>query len=123
MPNTKSHFFAHTGDSEALKTKAENFNNYFANVGKNTFLKSQQHVTENNSLLQLNSDDIDLRLNMLRPQPTDSNTNILIIKKFKKCKLAWCSRNTVEMFKRIPSRYHSFSYLHSKHFNWNRNLL
>lgn len=87
VPNTKSNSFAHKDDSETLKTKADNFNKCFAKVGKDTSLKSQQHVMENNYSVQLHSDDIDLRGNMFRPHPTDSNTITSLFKNLKNTNL------------------------------------
>ncbi len=72
-------------DCEAVKNKAETFNNFFANVGRVTFEKSQQSH-EDNGNVPLRNNDSNMNpssCDIFRPQPTDSDTIILIIKHLK----------------------------------------
>ena len=71
-------------DDKTLRNKVEAFNNFFANVGRVTYEKTQQnHVGNQNVPAHNNNDDINKFCNMFRPQPTDSDTIILIIKHLK----------------------------------------
>ncbi len=67
-----------------LTDKVNDFNNFFANVGKQTFEKSQHNLPNYNNTSQLNTDPaFTPAVTMFRPQPTDSNTIILVIKHLK----------------------------------------
>ena len=69
-----------THNFDNVKEKAEEFNNYFANVGRNAYLKSQEqrniNIPDQNNHLNLAS-NVD---RVFRPQPVDINTVTLIIK-------------------------------------------
>ncbi len=69
-------------DDETVRNKAEVFNNFFANVGKVTFEKSQQYSPHNENVQAPNS-ITKPSCKLFLPQPTDSDTIILIIKHFK----------------------------------------
>ena len=70
-----------TGDEEELKSKVNVFNNFFANVGKHTFEKSQHNLSDQTRTAQPNTVSANAPVgSMFRPQPTDSNNIILIIK-------------------------------------------
>lgn len=73
-----------TGDGEELQNKVNEFNYFLANVGEKTFEKSQHNLPDEGDITQPNADPPNTATcNMLRPQPTDSNTLILIIKHLK----------------------------------------
>ncbi len=72
-----------TGDGE-LTDKVNDFNKFFANVGKQTFEKSQHNLPNYSNTPQLNTDPTCTPAGtMFRPQPTDSNTIILVIKQLR----------------------------------------
>ncbi len=62
-----------------MQDKAEEFNNFFANVGKNTFIKSQNQLDDNFSDYEMH-DDNTITPHEFRPQPVVVNSVILIIK-------------------------------------------
>ncbi len=66
----------------ALKDKADNFNNFSANVGKNIYIELQKQATDQESTSH-NYDSDSLMCNSFRPQPTDSATIMLEIKHLK----------------------------------------
>ena len=68
-----------------LVTKAESFNEFFSNVGKSTFDKTQEELLRLNSVpgnVQENSRDTD-SLRCFKPAPVDCETVILTIKNLK----------------------------------------
>ena len=73
----------HNTDDETVRNTVEAFNNFFANVGRETFKKSQQNNVENENVSLPSNNNINPPCNMFRPKPTDSDTIILIIKSFK----------------------------------------
>ena len=84
VPNTKSKSSPIPVEDEVvLKSKADKFNDYFTNVGVNTYNKSLEH-TLNHGDEQCNNDLVHLPNNVtFRPKPTDSTTIILEIKNMK----------------------------------------
>ena len=83
IPNTTTK--THTSD-ENSKEKLENFNTFFANVGKNIFEKSQQYTNNMSQTLNvntINNSDHVSRNSPFRPQPVDTATIILTIKHLK----------------------------------------
>ena len=58
--------------------KAEEFNEYFANVGEQAFKKSQEGMQD--TVLRLSVNDSQPNLPKFRPQPVDIHTVILIFK-------------------------------------------
>ena len=68
-----------------MRNKVEAFNNFFANVGKVTFEKTQQNRGDNQNvpIHNNNNNTSNQFCIMFRPQPTDSDTIILIIKHLK----------------------------------------
>ena len=77
--NKKS--FGLLGASEAeLKNKVEEFNKYFATIGKNTFEKSQESPVDPNLLINNEPPLQTNNLNKFRPQPIDIVILILVIK-------------------------------------------
>lgn len=71
-------------DEETLRKKVESFNKFFANVGKITFEKTHQNSEHNQNVpVPNNNNTSGPSCSMFRPQPTDSNTIILIIKHLK----------------------------------------
>ncbi len=79
--NKKSPSFAE--DDVKIKSKADSFNNFFANVGKETYEKSQRHIADLSDDFQPNLETDVPTYDMFRPQPTDSATIILEIKHMK----------------------------------------
>lgn len=70
-----------TVDAEEAKDQADAFNRFFANVGKETFMKSQLELHKDQpECLTTNENNSDNLCNF-RPQPTDSSTIILTIKR------------------------------------------
>ncbi len=72
-------------------TKAENFNNYFANVGRKTFERCINDSTNNNinsDIVQVTHDTIDDLDSdtFFRPKPFDVETVILTISRLKETK-------------------------------------
>ena len=69
--------------------KANEFNEYFANVGENAFKKSQEGyqrpVTDNDIVNIINNHQSE-NIPLFRPQPVDVNTVILVIKDLKNTK-------------------------------------
>ena len=66
-----------------VQQKANDFNSYFASVGKNTFEKSQENIGDSSPLPDNQpSVLLDIR-NNFRPQPVDINTLILVIRDLK----------------------------------------
>ncbi len=76
-------------DAETVKSKADAFNYFFANVGKNTFNKSRQLLANEAPLNDTNVQNITAN-NMFRPQPIDWQTVVLTIKHLKKCDSYGC---------------------------------
>ena len=71
-------------DKTIISDEINRFNTYFANVGKETFEKSHQSLSNIDSDSQLNArDTTNPTCNMFRPQPTDSQTIILVLKQLK----------------------------------------
>ena len=70
-------------DYNDKKEKAEEFNQYFSNVGRVAFEKSQQNLDRNSTLelLRNESDIVSENFNdFFRPQPVDVETVILVVK-------------------------------------------
>lgn len=65
---------------EDMKIKAEHFNEYFSQIGKQTFEKSQENVENENQYLKVIQEKNRAFENGFRPQPIDITTLILIIK-------------------------------------------
>ncbi len=73
---------------EDINDKAEDFNNYFANVGRKTFERCRNESTNNdttsdNTRVTINNPDTN---NLFRPKPVDVETVILTISKLKETK-------------------------------------
>ena len=73
----------HEDTTEDTHNRAEAFNEYFANVGKNTFEKSQDNVLNINRLVDVHPLLASNINNNFRPQPVDIDTLILTIKHLK----------------------------------------
>ena len=87
VPNNKSH----NNISKDLNDKAEDFNNFFANVGRETFERCKNNSTNNNNTLDNirvihESIDNQDKNNLFRPKPVDVETVILTISKLKETK-------------------------------------
>ena len=82
MPSTKKSSPI-VEDDINLKCKADSFNNFFVNVGKETYEKSQRNVEDLSDEIQLNPDNDMQKYDKFRPQPIDSETIILEIKHMK----------------------------------------
>lgn len=78
IPNTNNN--SHVLNYQDRKVKAEEFNEYFANVGKLAFEKSQRNLNANNIIEDPISLLSESRNNFFRPQPVDIETIILVIK-------------------------------------------
>ena len=69
--------------------KANEFNEYFANVGENAFKKSQEgyqpSILNNNTVNEVNDNQLN-NIALFRPQPVDINTVILVFKDLKDTK-------------------------------------
>ena len=66
-----------------VKDKANEFNYYFANVGKNTYNKTRERIHSANESQHIHDGEIGERVglrNIFKPQPVDVNTVILTIK-------------------------------------------
>lgn len=73
-----------TGNGESLEQKANKFNNFFANIGKQTFENSQHNLSDRERTDQPSTNHAYTSTGgMFRPQPTDDNTIILVIKHLK----------------------------------------
>ena len=78
-------------EGEKVKSLAETFNNFFANVGQETFMKSQQNASKDHPIsVATNQNTVNLPSNTFRPQPIDSDTIILIIKSMKNSNSCGC---------------------------------
>ncbi len=74
--STSTHDFENTSD------KAEEFNNFFANVGENTYEQTQQTLGRNYiSSVDFPASDNVNNTEKFRPKPVDTDTVILTIKK------------------------------------------
>lgn len=80
VPGTKRNSSLTNNDD--TNSKAEDFNNFFTNVGKNMFEKSQLQMSNSGDIPLPNPDIPELTV-MFRPQPTDANTVILEVKHMK----------------------------------------
>ncbi len=74
---------AQSDDGDIKSQKVEEYNEFFGNVGKNTFEKSQQHLRSNDASPHIDYQHIPNINTTFRPIPTDSNTVILTIKHMK----------------------------------------
>ncbi len=73
------------------KVKAEEFNTFFANIGKNTFELTQKSLPNNEvTCPELSPHDSDNRNNIFRRQPVDVNTVILTIKSLNETRSVGC---------------------------------
>lgn len=71
-------------EGDNVKSQADTFNKFFANVGRETFEKSQQNVSKDYLINNTVTQDIsNQQIHLFRPQPVDSATIILIIKSMK----------------------------------------
>ncbi len=70
-------------DNAKTKIKAYSFNDFFANVGKDTYEESQRNTTGHSDDLKLNLNTDALPYDVFRPQPIDRETIILEIKHLK----------------------------------------
>ena len=71
---------ANLSNDDNTKEKAEEFNAYFANVGRLAFERSQQNLQNADSEVQISNVFDECRNNLFRPQPVDVDTVILVIK-------------------------------------------
>lgn len=81
VPNNKS--FSNTFDIENVLDKANEFNSYFANVGKNSYSKTQELIHGENvqyPVCENVASEILGEGSTFRPQPVDTDTVILTIK-------------------------------------------
>lgn len=82
VPKTKIN--AQNSNYENVQEKAEEFNQFFANVGKNAFEKSQENLlnrpTEDDETANLNDRMNISQIPYFRPQPVDIDTVILTFK-------------------------------------------
>ena len=83
IPDNKISPGMHEDTTEDTHNRAEAFNEYFANVGKNTFEKSQDNVLNINQLADVHPLLASNINNNFRPQPVDIDTLILTIKHLK----------------------------------------
>ena len=75
-------------DKEA---KAEEFNTFFANIGKNTFELTQKSFLSNDlTCPEFSLHDYDNSVNQFRPQPVDVETVILTIKSLNETRSVGC---------------------------------
>lgn len=89
VPSTKSS--SETYIFEDKDRKAEEFNTFFANVGKNTFEKTQESpLISDSTCPELSPPDCDSMDGMFRPQPVDVETVILTIKSLKETRSVGC---------------------------------
>ena len=83
IPNNKSAIDSNLTCSEnEMQKKVEDFNEYFAKVGENTFKKSQENMVDANEFTQ-NMNHVSNILRKFRPQPVDMVTLVLTIKHLK----------------------------------------
>ncbi len=76
---------------EDMETKAEEFNNFFADVGKNTYELTQKSLTNNDlDFSQLSAVICDNRNIKFRPQPVNVETVTLTIKNLKETRSVGC---------------------------------
>ena len=81
--NSQSNSNFQTDDADALVVKADEFNEYFANIGKRSFEKSQKNFTDS---FMYEDNDRSLTNNVMttfRPQPLNIDTVILTVKQLK----------------------------------------
>ncbi|MEL6989243.1 MAG: hypothetical protein AAGK97_15635, partial [Bacteroidota bacterium] len=84
LPTKNSDHLAHLNPDE-IKLKAEEFNDYFASVGENTFRKTQELIGDNSNINNDVEGDIFPILdnsydNFFSPSPVDIDTVILTVK-------------------------------------------
>ena len=77
--NQESHF------NDNIQEKVEEFNNFFANIGKTTYDLTQQALDNNNdkSLMDVLPSECNKAIEKFRPEPVDTNTVILTVKSLK----------------------------------------
>lgn len=75
---------SHTEDHD-LTNKAEKFNEFFANIGRKTFEKTQEEISRNNVDARIESQNVsvDNQQNRFKPSPVDCETVILTVKNLK----------------------------------------
>ncbi len=85
IPTTTNKACPMLAGDEELKDKVNGFNKFFANVGKQTFEKTQHNSPNHNNTPQPDTDPAytPAGSNLFRPQPTDSNTLVLVIKQLR----------------------------------------
>ena len=82
IPKTKNCSLVEANKVEA-KTMADNFNNFFTNVGKVTYERSQQQTVDIEDFSQANLGGSLPTCPTFRPQPVDTATVVLVIKHMK----------------------------------------
>ena len=70
-------------ETEVLQSKAEKFNEFFAEVGKKTFEKTQDELRNANISIEVGQNTPVRRFSHFKPVPVDCNTVILVIKNLK----------------------------------------
>ena len=72
-------------DREQIKSRADIFNVFFANVGENTFNQCKTSISQDADYYNVTADNCSLSTDfpLFRPQPVDSDTVVLIIKHLK----------------------------------------
>lgn len=87
-------------EGENVKSRADTFNKFFANVGKETFMKSQQNAPNDQLMSNAVTQDIcNLQSSSFRPQPVNSDTIILIIKSMKNSNSCGCDGIQLQFLK------------------------
>ena len=79
VPKVKSNSGGPIYENDA--EKAEEFNKFFANVGRESFEKSQENIADASGLIQTLNDNSNSNISdLFRPQPVNVDTIILVIK-------------------------------------------
>ena len=82
IPNNKKSSSNLSCSKEDINIRAEEFNDFFAKVGENTFKKSQENIEDSNEFLDIANQTSRIH-EKFRPQPVDMPTLILTIKTLK----------------------------------------
>ena len=82
IPNSRNMSNNLPRSDKDIKKRADDFNDFFAKVGENTFKKSQENVLDNNEF-SVNNNLITNTFEKFRPQPVDMATLIITIKSLK----------------------------------------
>ena len=83
LPNKKNKTGVILRNDETLEERAQQFNTFFASVGKHTFENAQHYVKDNGGILKTVQTDVIDSAFMFRPKPVDSATIVLTIKRMK----------------------------------------